>query len=610
MKKFKKVLLIITIFLCIFITQPNIVLARDWYVNNQNPYCNDLGTGTIDVPLCTVSTANDRHSAGDTVYIMPGEYREYILPKSGNSNAQMTVYSGYGNPEDVKIIGSDVVSGWQQYNGNVYRASFTAPERCGLNASTNCWEDRTRWYTPVNSSSEVNIPGEYYFDGNYIYLYSWSGTPQNHLIECSKRLTAPFGAWDGMYRDGKSNPTQYYAIKNLTIMNSHRRGITIQGNSHDILIKNNIFKFNSGCRTGAENPSSIYKDASDPPTPNIYIIGNIVYDQGTDTGFYGSSAPGASEHYGTGIELYSVYNSVVENNTIYRASYGFFMKSGRGTHSYWNLTVKNNIIHDVGVGIAVGRNINKLVNLPGVFIERNIIYNTPFGGIIFNWENNSGLVDKNTLYNVSANNFGAIRMAGTSGEGHNYNTMSEVNFTNNIIFNTNTQTMYFEFRCNQTYWVYSDYNLVFNKTGYFGITYPPLINYNTHETWKAGTGHDLHSIETNPLFVNAIGRNFSLQEGSPAIDTGIIIQGYHCPQSDDINPNQQNCRHWSGSAPDIGAIEYSSIAQTACILPFDFEPCNCINNTELFNTINAWNFGQITIQQLITNIKTWKQCSN
>lgn len=49
---------------------------------------------------------------------------------------------------------------------------------------------------------------------------------------------------------------------------------------------------------------------------------------------------------------------------------------------------------------------------------------------------------------------------------------------------------------------------------------------------------------------------------------------------------------------------------TACTLPYDLEPCDCINNNELVNTINAWYADALTLTEVITNIRTWKTCSS
>ncbi len=49
-------------------------------------------------------------------------------------------------------------------------------------------------------------------------------------------------------------------------------------------------------------------------------------------------------------------------------------------------------------------------------------------------------------------------------------------------------------------------------------------------------------------------------QGSPLIDAGTIVSGIHCPRADDnaTNPMEptQDCRHWLGKAPDIGAYEF------------------------------------------------------
>ncbi len=48
---------------------------------------------------------------------------------------------------------------------------------------------------------------------------------------------------------------------------------------------------------------------------------------------------------------------------------------------------------------------------------------------------------------------------------------------------------------------------------------------------------------------------------SPLIDAGVIAPGVHCAYSDDDPASAGNtpgCRHWSGQAPDIGAVEFTT----------------------------------------------------
>lgn len=77
-----------------------------------------------------------------------------------------------------------------------------------------------------------------------------------------------------------------------------------------------------------------------------------------------------------------------------------------------------------------------------------------------------------------------------------------------------------------------------------------------YNIWGSGfTMQGAHSFQADPLFVDPANFDYRLQNASPAIDMGIIVAGYHCAQSDEQDPGQQNCVHWSGTAPDIGANE-------------------------------------------------------
>lgn len=58
-------------------------------------------------------------------------------------------------------------------------------------------------------------------------------------------------------------------------------------------------------------------------------------------------------------------------------------------------------------------------------------------------------------------------------------------------------------------------------------------------------------------------------------------------------------------------VDYGNSNETQiCTESYNYYPCDCINITELSNTISGWNLGQININQLITNIKIWKSCSD
>jgi hypothetical protein len=60
--------------------------------------------------------------------------------------------------------------------------------------------------------------------------------------------------------------------------------------------------------------------------------------------------------------------------------------------------------------------------------------------------------------------------------------------------------------------------------------------------------------------MNQVVAAFTPVPGSPLIDSGRIVPGFHCPTADDnasspMSPSA-SCRHWAGTAPDIGPFEF------------------------------------------------------
>jgi hypothetical protein len=59
--------------------------------------------------------------------------------------------------------------------------------------------------------------------------------------------------------------------------------------------------------------------------------------------------------------------------------------------------------------------------------------------------------------------------------------------------------------------------------------------------------------------------------GSPLIDAGQLVPGYHCATADDDPRSPMDpdvfCRHWAGSAPDIGPFEYGLAAPREVVPP-------------------------------------------
>ena len=68
-------------------------------------------------------------------------------------------------------------------------------------------------------------------------------------------------------------------------------------------------------------------------------------------------------------------------------------------------------------------------------------------------------------------------------------------------------------------------------------------------------------LERRNLIFNQVKNALLPTVGSPLIDAGLFLSDIHCATADDDattphDPNDSSCRHWMGSAPDIGPFEY------------------------------------------------------
>ena len=96
--------------------------AQNYYVA---PGGNDSNQGTLAHPYATIQKAANVAQPGDTVYVRAGIYREMVsLPRSGSAGLPIT-FQAY-NGEGVQVTTTELLSGWTQYSGNIYKAPFAS----------------------------------------------------------------------------------------------------------------------------------------------------------------------------------------------------------------------------------------------------------------------------------------------------------------------------------------------------------------------------------------------------------------------------------------------------------------------------------------------------
>lgn len=126
MKKFTlKLICYLLTFIITFATFPVFASAyggNAWYVSVNGS--DTMGTGTANNPFKTIQKAADMVSAGDTVYIMKGNYNEKVtVTASGTAGAPIT-FTAYGDGE-VNIRAVDVLTNWVEESPNLWVANMT-----------------------------------------------------------------------------------------------------------------------------------------------------------------------------------------------------------------------------------------------------------------------------------------------------------------------------------------------------------------------------------------------------------------------------------------------------------------------------------------------------
>ena len=95
--------------------------AAHIFVAGSDPKASDKNPGTEARPLKTIQKAASLATAGDTVYIRVGTYRETVTPANSGSSGAPIAYMPYNN-EKVVIDGADPITDWTNYSGSVYQA--------------------------------------------------------------------------------------------------------------------------------------------------------------------------------------------------------------------------------------------------------------------------------------------------------------------------------------------------------------------------------------------------------------------------------------------------------------------------------------------------------
>ncbi len=83
----------------------------------------DTDPGSLTSPFQTIARAVTAAQPGDTVYLRQGVYRETVVPIRSGSAGSPIVFSGYPGEQAVLCATDPVTQTWSAYQGNIYRSS-------------------------------------------------------------------------------------------------------------------------------------------------------------------------------------------------------------------------------------------------------------------------------------------------------------------------------------------------------------------------------------------------------------------------------------------------------------------------------------------------------
>ncbi|MDO3385893.1 right-handed parallel beta-helix repeat-containing protein [Gilvimarinus sp. SDUM040013] len=94
---------------------------RTYHVSPQG---SNGASGTANAPLNSINAAAQKAQPGDTVLVHAGTYREWVNPPRGGNVEQGPIVYKAASDGQVRILGSERVSGWQRQNNGLYRVSL------------------------------------------------------------------------------------------------------------------------------------------------------------------------------------------------------------------------------------------------------------------------------------------------------------------------------------------------------------------------------------------------------------------------------------------------------------------------------------------------------
>ncbi|MEF3691847.1 MAG: right-handed parallel beta-helix repeat-containing protein [Candidatus Moraniibacteriota bacterium] len=504
----KKTLFLVVLFFNIFFIFPNKSKAYNPPIGIPNPgMWGDIHP--IDSPAPDKTVKCPTWPSGQTVNCY---YVDNTHPLATDTN---NIY-GYPDKPRASIPTNYGAGSYVEVHGSSSVASQ-------LIITFNCSIEEPCWFRGADEDSKPVISRETIIKGSYILL-------ENLKIDNGYSL--------GLRSHNTS--TLHHAI----IRNSELSRVAISGHSgysfNNIVVYNNNIHMDNFENLGPDSPEFPENDTHGVTTgsysENVWILNNDIHDIAGDAVGNAHAANYTAKNYYVGanklhdagensIDFKEIENVIISQNEMYN-NYGPSSGSNGSalvvhygpTYSPRNAWIIFNKIYNCSdSGIQIGGDVTD-----PVYVVGNIIHNisNPLGTAqaISSWSSDDIYLINNTLY---GNDRGIDITGGNNSNFYMYN---------NIVANNINSSGY------HLSLAYTDYrnnadlknNIFYQPEGGVKINWGQIYDVSG---LIAGTGKCEGCLESDPLFVNPIERNFGLQSTSPAIDAGISTSVYNLFES-------------------------------------------------------------------------------